>query len=260
MPLLRRLIRIPLLLLHVAVGVVVIGLAIGLDRLKGMDPGRGMARGAQAFWCRSICAILGVRLRATGQRLLSPPVLLVANHISWLDILVVAAYWDVCFLSKSEVRRWPGIGWLATGFGTVYIERGQRGASTEAIETMKRRLRQCRRVLFFPEGTTSHGQDLLPFRPRLFQAAIEDGIPVQPVTIRFIGRDGQPSARAAFVGGDRLFRHVIELAGNPGIDAIVTVGEPEDSAERSRKELALLMREQMAELLNPSRPADRQQA
>lgn len=252
MPLIRRLVRIPLVLLHVALGIAVIGLAIGTDRLLGRDPGQGNARKAQAFWCRSICALFGVRLQVVGESLLPPPVLLVANHISWLDILVVSAYWDVCFLSKSEIRRWPGIGWLADGLGTIFIERGRQGASTQALEAMQQRLRQGKRVLFFPEGTTSLGREVLPFRSRLFQAAINENVPVQSLTIRYIAADGDASDSAAFVGEDRLVRHAAELAGGAGIDAVVTVGEPVDSGERSRRELALRMREQVVEVLDPS--------
>lgn len=254
MPLIRRLVRIPVLLLHVALGIVVIGLAIGVDRLTGSDPTRGVARSAQSFWCRSICTILGIRLQVVGQPLLPPPVLVVANHISWLDILVVSAHWQVCFLSKAEIRRWPGIGWLATCLDTIYIDRGIRGASNQALEGMQQRLRQRKRVLFFPEGTTSIGHQVLPFRSRLFQAAIEEGMPVQPLTIHYVDHGGHANDSAAFVGEDTLLRHTFRLAGCTGITAIIAVGEPVDSAECSRKELALRTREQMAAVLDPVRP------
>ncbi len=250
----RRAVRLPLLIIHVAVGCLVIGLAVMLDRLLRRRLHHGLARRMQAFWCRSICRLMGVRIQASGRPLASPPVLLVANHLSWLDILVVAANWKVSFLSKSEVRAWPGIGMVATGLGTLYIERGQRDASGNAMRAMAQRLREGHRVLFFPEGTTSPGVNLLPFRPRLFQAAIDAGVPVQPITIRYLEADGEPNAVAPFVDDEGLLSHVLRLSAEPRMRAVLEVGEPVDSRGRGRNELALLCREQMMEALNPSEP------
>ncbi len=257
---LRRIVRLPLLLIHVTIGVVVIALAVLLDRLLGKRLHHGLARRMQAFWCRSICRLMGVRMQLSGQAMAAPPVLLVANHLSWLDILVVAANWKVSFLSKSEVRSWPGIGLVATGLGTLYIERGQRDASGNAMRAMAQRLREGHRVLFFPEGTTSPGNNLLPFRPRLFQAAIDAGVPVQPITIRYLEANDEPNAVAPFVDDEGLLSHVMRLSAEPGMRAVLEVGEPVDSRGRGRNELALLCREQMAEALNPSEPHEEQAA
>ena len=250
---LRRAIRLPLLLVHTVLGVLCILAAVGWDRLRRRSPRQGLARRLQAFWCRSICALFGVSLEVRGQPMAGPPVLLAANHISWLDILVVAAFWPVCFLSKSEVARWPGIGPVATGLGTIYITRGRGNGSGEAMDRMTERLREGCPVLFFPEGTTSPGNNLLPFRPRLFQAAIAAGAPVQPLTIQYFSRRGETSEYAPFVDDERLLRHVIRLAGARETHAVVTLGESVPSEGLGRNELALRMREQMVEVLNPSR-------
>ncbi len=253
MPLLRRCIRLPLLFLHTCLGVVCILMGLGWDRLRGNDSQAGLGRRLQAFWCWSICWLFGVTMEVRGGDLGDKPVLLVANHISWLDILVIARFWPVRFLSKSEVRRWPGIGTVATALGTIYIDRGRRNGSSEAIARMARQLRNGRQVLFFPEGTTSPGTTLLPFRPRLFQAAIEAGVPVQPLAIQYFAGRGHRSEYAPFVDDERLLRHVVRLAGEHSTHAVLTLGEPVNSIGRGRNELALLSREQMAEALTPSR-------
>lgn len=247
MPFIRRLIRIPLLSVHVVLGVLVINLCVMFDRVTRRPLHQGVARQAQVFWCHSICLLMGVRIRRSGQPMQQPPVLIACNHVSWLDILVVAASWEVSFLSKSEVRHWPGVGAVATGLGTLYIERGKRDASLQTIRLMSDRLQENSRVLFFPEGTTNGGETLLPFRPRLFQSAMNAGVPVQPLTIRYVRRrDGRVCDAAPFVDQQPLLSHVIRLAGEPGIDALLTVGEPVPSEGCSRNQLALLMREQMA--------------
>ncbi len=253
---LRRAVRLPLLIIHVALGCVVISLAVLVDRLLSKPLHHGVARRMQAFWCRSICTLMGVRIQLAGQPMAAPPVLLAANHLSWLDILVVAAHWRVCFLSKSEVRSWPGIGLVATGLGTLYIERGRRDASGDAMRAMVQRMREGHRVLFFPEGTTSPGLNLLPFRPRLFQAAIDAGVAVQPLAIRYLDHTDQPHAVAPFVDDEGLLSHVWRLSAEPAMRAVLEPGYPVDSAGKGRNELALLCREQMAEALNPSLPHD----
>ncbi|MCC5810135.1 MAG: 1-acyl-sn-glycerol-3-phosphate acyltransferase [Ectothiorhodospiraceae bacterium] len=251
---LRRAVRLPLLIVHVALGCLVISLSVLIDRLLRKPLHHGLARRMQALWCRSICRLMGVRIQLTGQAMAAPPVLLAANHLSWLDILVVAANWRVSFLSKSEVRSWPGIGLVATGLGTLYIERGGRDASGDAMRAMAQRLRDGHRVLFFPEGTTSPGLNLLPFRPRLFQAAIDAGAPVQPLTIRYLDHTDRPHAVAPFVDDEGLLSHVWRLAAEPAMRAVLESGYPVESAGKGRNELALLCREQMAEALNPSLP------
>ena len=246
MPLLRRLIRIPLLAVHVVLGVIVIILAVLLDRVMHRELHQGLARLAQVFWCRSICLLLGIRVRVAGPALASPPLLVVANHVSWLDILVIAANWRVSFLSKSEVRRWPGIGIVASALGTLYIERGRNNASADVAAIMRQRLEQGHRVLFFPEGTTSDGSGLLPFRPRLFQAAVDAGAPVQALALRYLDSDGGVSATVPFVRNDNLVRHVMGLAGSSRTEAVLTPCEPLQVAGKSRSDLARRTHAQIA--------------
>lgn len=257
MPLVRRLVRIPLLALHVVAGVIVISLCAGLDRLTGRTLHQGIARPAQRFWSWSICRLLGIRIRWEGRPLADPPVLVASNHISWLDILVISARYRVSFLSKEEVRRWPGVGFVATRLGTLYIRRGEHNAATSTIRGMSERLRAGFRVVFFPEGTTSRGHGLLPLRPRLFQAAIDAQAPVQPLVIRYLNGDGSRNANAPFVDQQNMITQVLRLAGESGVHAVVWGGRPVSSRERGRNQLAMAMREQMEPVLETDREPSR---
>lgn len=246
---LRQLLRLPLAILFLLLGGLSINLAVFWDRFRGNPVQAGAARWVQAHWCRGFCRTLGVRLRVEGHAMEPAPVLVASNHVSWLDIVVVAAHWPVAFLSKSEVARWPIVGRCATGLGTLYIERGRRDAASRAVAAMVERLRGGDRVLFFPEGTTGEGAELLPFRPRLFQAAVDAGVPVQPLALRYLNLDGSPCTQAPFVGDDSLVSHVFRICALPGVRAAVHVGESIRQPHERRSTLAVESRERIAEAL-----------
>ncbi|RFA30370.1 hypothetical protein CAI21_07155 [Alkalilimnicola ehrlichii] len=246
MLLLRKVVRLPLAFLWLLVGVLWIRGALLWDRLRGRPRYQGAARCAQAWWCRGLCRLLGIRVQIEGESLAAGPVLVVANHISWLDIPVFAAYWPLAFLSKSEVRRWPLVGGVASGLGTLYIERGERDGAARAAERMRERLAAGERVLFFPEGTTSEGFGLLPFRPRLLQAALDAGAVVQPVTIRYTDADGTISRLAPFINDTPLIRHTLRLAGQARMNVRIHVGQPIVTLGKGRTDVAREARAAMA--------------
>lgn len=250
---LRQCLRLPTAALLVLIGGVVINLAVTWDQIRKNRVQSGAARKVQAWWCKTMCRTLGIRLQVSGQAMFPAPVLTVSNHVSWLDIIVVAAHWPVAFLSKAEVARWPIVGRCATGLGTLYIERGRRDAASRAVDAMAARLRQGDRVLFFPEGTTGEGHELLPFRPRLYQAALEAQVPVQPVTIRYFNLDGSLCRKAPFVSDDNLVAHVARIAALPGMIARLDVAEPIAEPHERRSELAAQSRERIAQAM--ARPA-----
>ncbi|MEJ7931146.1 lysophospholipid acyltransferase family protein [Ramlibacter sp. AN1015] len=199
-------------------------------------------------WARQMLRVMGVGLQVRGTAA-AGPVLIVANHISWLDILVLHAAHYCRFVSKSDVRRWPLVGRLATGAGTLYIERESRRDAMRVAHHMAQALRAGDVLAIFPEGTTSDGSQLLPFHANLLQAAITAGAPVQPVALAF--RDaatGAPSRTAAYIGDDTLVGSLWRtLAGAP-FDAVVCFGEPEHCAGRNRRAWAQQLREQVAQL------------
>jgi len=144
------------------------------------------------FVCRSAFVILGMGFRSTGT-LMQAPGAVVANHASWLDIFALNARKRIYFVSKSEVARWPGIGWLARATGTVFINRAAREARAQK-DVFEARLQAGHRLLFFPEGTSTDGQQVLSFKSTLFAAffteALRDEMSIQPVSVIYTAPKG----------------------------------------------------------------------
>ncbi len=145
------------------------------------------------FVCGNALRLLGIRNTVTGQPMTTPGAV-VANHSSWLDIFVLNARKRIYFVSKSEVAAWPGIGWLARATGTVFIERNPKKAA-EQTRLFQERLLAGHRLLFFPEGTSTDGRRVLPFKPTLFQSfyapQLRDVLYVQPVTVVYHAPKGE---------------------------------------------------------------------
>ncbi len=158
------------------------------------------------FVCRTAFRVLGMKLIITG----TPDEgrgAAVANHSSWLDIFALNAHNEIYFVAKSEVASWPGIGWLARATGTMFVIRDRRHAKAQKNQ-LQSRLSMGHRLLFFPEGTSTDGLQVEPFKPTLFQALIdaghEDDLPVQPITLKYTAPKGED---ARFYGwwGDMSF-------------------------------------------------------
>ncbi len=163
-------------------------------------------------WSQALMWLCGVRLRILGEPVLDEAALWVANHVSWVDIFVLNSVRPVSFIAKSDIRRWPLIGWLVAGAGTVFIERGQRQAVRLVGEQMKARFERGDVVGLFPEGTTSPGFDVMPFHSSLFDAALRAHVDIQPVALRFLHR-GRRSDYVAFVGEQNLVQNLWCLLG-----------------------------------------------
>lgn len=190
-------------------------------------------------WAQRMLRILGIPLHVHGHPPVQGPMLLVANHLSWLDILVMHAARHCRFVSKADVKHWPLIGVLATGGGTLYIEREKRRDAMRVVHHMAESLKAGDIVAVFPEGTTSDGTGLLPFHANLFQAALSAQAPVQPVALRFVDRrTGQDSTAPLYIGDDTLVGSLWRtLAGRPFV-AHVRFGEPQVADGRDRREWA----------------------
>lgn len=194
-------------------------------------------------WARGMLKVLGIELRLQGQPPLAGPVLLVANHISWLDILVMHAARHCRFVSKADVKRWPLIGTLATGGGTLYIERESRRDAMRVVHRMAQGLQDGQVVAVFPEGTTGDGITLLPFHANLIQAAISADAPVQPVGLRFVdARSGALSLAPSYVGDESLVGSLWRTLRAPPLAAVVRYGEPQTTQGRDRRAWAADLR------------------
>lgn len=169
------------------------------------------------FVCRMAFVILGMRLTVKGRPMKGLGAV-VANHASWFDIFTLNAPQRIYYVAKSEVGRWPGIGWLAHATGSMFINRDPKEARAQALE-MERRLRAGHRLLFFPEGTSSDGLRVLPFRSTLFAAFYGEGLPellqVQPVTVSYLAPPGQDPRFYAWWGDMAFGPHVLKLLAAP---------------------------------------------
>jgi 1-acyl-sn-glycerol-3-phosphate acyltransferase len=204
-------------------------------------------------WARRMIGAFGARLCSEGAAL-APGSLLVANHVSWLDILAIASHTPAVFVAKKEVRDWPAIGWLAARAEALFLERSSGRSLLRVKNRVAAVLLAGRDVALFPEGTTSNGSGVLPFRSGLLQAAVDGARPVQPVAIAYYGADGNPSADAAFIDDMTLWQSIGAICRSGRITVCLAFAAPLASAGRNRKELAREVRDVIAAIL-AQRPA-----
>lgn len=168
--------------------------------------------------CRSAFAILRLPLLVRGPRMKVPGAV-VANHGSWLDIFALNARKNVYFVSKSEVADWPGIGWLARATGTVFIQRDPRDVKNQ-IAVFEERLQHGHRLLFFPEGTSTHTLRVLPFKPTLFAPFFSDRIVhdmhIQPVTVIYHAPEGADPRFYGWWGDMGFAEHLLKVLAQRG--------------------------------------------
>ena len=178
--------------------------------------------------CRASLAILGLRHRRSGNFMAGRGAV-VANHVSWLDIFVLNAAGPVYFVAKSEVAGWPGIGWLARATGTVFIRRDPREAQAQALE-LEARLRAGHRLCFFPEGTSTDGARVLPFKPTLFAAFFAHGLAallrVQPVTLDYRAPSGADPRAYGWWGDMSFGGHLLAMLALPRHGEVRAVWHP----------------------------------
>jgi 1-acyl-sn-glycerol-3-phosphate acyltransferase len=200
-------------------------------------------------WSAKLLRLLGIALHTQGTPR-GGATLVVANHISWLDILAINAVQPVRFVSKADVRHWPLIGWLVACAGTLFIERERKRDALRVVHQVAEALRSGRTIAVFPEGTTSDGHGLLPFHGNLLQAAIATETPVQPVALRFADAAHDVSAAAAYIGDTTLLQSVWAIVTASGLRAHVTWLPIESSAHAERRTLGELLRQRIGEALS----------
>ena len=207
---------------------------------------------AIARWSARLLAILNVRPSLRG----SPPsaekraVVLVANHVSWLDIHLIHSFWQVRFVAKSEVRRWPLIGWLSARTGTLFIERGMRRHAARINQSIHAAFQQGDAIGVFPEGATTDGRELTRFHASLLQPAVDEGALVYPVALRYLDEAGNINVNASYVGDTALSESLKMILSQRMIHAELMFLQPFDAIGKSRRELAALTQAAIAGALN----------
>jgi 1-acyl-sn-glycerol-3-phosphate acyltransferase len=199
---------------------VVLG-ALALVPVLPLVPARARERVVRAC-ARGVLRTSGVRYAIRG-RLPARRALVVANHVSWLDIVVILATGRSRLVAKSEVRAWPVVGRIAAYTGAIFLDRARPSRLPVAVAQARAALAAGDVVVVFPEGTTSCGEGAGPFRPAFFQAAIDTGAPVVPMTLRF-GAGGASTARPAFIGEDTLLDSLGRVLAMRGLSVRLTVG------------------------------------
>ncbi len=179
---------------------------------------------------------LAIKLEVIGKPPTQGPLLLVCNHISWLDIYVIYAFCHCRFVAKAEVGRWPLIGTLARAAGTIFIERESRRDTLRVVHQMASSLYAGDVIVVFPEGTSSDGVDVLPFHSNLMQAAIASNAPAQPIAMRFSeAASTAPSLTPCYINSDTLIGSIWRILNAPPLRATLLFGEQQFAQGRKRR-------------------------
>ncbi|MBS3651142.1 1-acyl-sn-glycerol-3-phosphate acyltransferase [Pseudaminobacter sp. 19-2017] len=251
---------------RVVVAVMVVALMTALFALPqlicvhtGWCRGRPLLR----LWHTVAAKLLGFRIHVRGKIVPGRPLMLVSNHVSWSDIVVLAATADVSFVAKAEMANWPIFGWFSKMQRSVHIERDVKRKSGEQANEIAERLDAGDVMVLFAEGTTGNGNMLLPFKTTLFGAAsmmlkagAHETVWIQPVALAYTRVQGLPMGRqhrpvVAWVGDQDLIPHLIGVLKEGAIDVEVHFGEPIPfDAKSSRKDVAKLIEARVGAMMH----------
>lgn len=219
-------------------------------------PAPPMRRRWRAFcfthWARGVLLVLGVRVTLEGRPPAEGPFVLVTNHLSYLDVIVLAMVTRTRFVAKSEVRSWPVWGFLARMMGTIFIDRQRRRDTARVSDTIEDALTQGDGVAIFPEGTSTRGSEVGPFRSSLLEAACRSAAPVYSAGLSYRTPPEDPPAHLAVCWwGDMEFGpHFWDLTGLSRIDALVRFGS-KPVRGTDRKELARTLQRLVSDNFTP---------
>ncbi|HYT60783.1 MAG TPA: lysophospholipid acyltransferase family protein [Haliangiales bacterium] len=203
----------------------------------------------RALWlqrhCRRVLRVFNVSLQTTG--VIPARGLLVCNHLSYLDILVIGALAPAAFVAKREMRNWPVLGWFAMLAGTVFVHRGKRSEVTRSTAEIKEVLRQGTLLVLFPEGTSSGGDTVLPFKSALLEPAAEQKQPLAAGCIQYSLSDGSVADEVCYWRDMTLVPHLVNLLGKRGVSARVSFTQLQNGCG-DRKQLARQLHSEVVRL------------
>lgn len=227
----RLALRLARVMVHLVAGLATCALVFPLAS-------RGMRDRLSRRWSRKLLGICRVTVEQAEGAPVLEHALIVANHVSWLDIFVINALHPCRFVAKAEIRAWPVLGWLAAGAGTVFIARGNRRELRHIFKGLVTVLEQGERVGLFPEGTTSIQGDVLPFHANLFEAAIDAKVAVQPYALAYLRADGRYHPSVEYVGETSFVDSLFAILQGPPVRARLLPLPPIDATGAHRRELA----------------------
>ncbi len=257
MMLIRRVVK-AMLIFCICLGFLVLGFSVQIGCLPLPQFRSRLRARCMRLWAMLVCRVLGLHVMVAGalrQSAQRGDFFIVSNHISYVDIIVLARVLTVSFLSKHEVKMWPILGWLAYFAGSVFVNRESRNSVMPALQEIAERMAHGVSVVVFPEGTTSDGLRLLEFKSTFFELPVKAGRPVLPIAIRYLSVDGRripvdESPPIAWFGDAALASNVWQLLGMRELVVRVGAAEPiffAESAGVNRKVLAHEARARVAE-------------
>lgn len=227
------------------VALLFIGLAILFVRFPSIDVPAQMAWIKR--WNLWVVQVLGLHLKIDGEIAdLKNGGLVVANHSSWLDIVVINAVQPSAFIAKAEIAKWPLVGTLVGRSGTLFIERGKRHAVHAVLQSAIERLKKGGFVAVFPEGTTNDCEHLLPFHGNMMEAAIRAEVPVLPMAVTYKNSSGNLSSSVVFIGKTTFVASMFRVLADADLQVNVKVLSAQEAAGKTRHELAESSRREIA--------------
>lgn len=207
-------------------------------------------------WSAQLMRILHVRVRLQGvmPELSARNLMLVANHVSWLDIYLLNSVRPARFVAKSEIRAWPVVGWLAHQTGTLFVNRAKRQDTVRVCHAMSAALNEGACLAVFPEGTTSNGTELRPFHAPLLQPAVHNRSVLWPVAIRYTHADGTPNHAPVYADETSFAVSLLRIASQPVIHAELAFTPPITAHGHTRRELAQQAEQAIATALSLAIP------
>jgi 1-acyl-sn-glycerol-3-phosphate acyltransferase len=241
-----RALRLCRLLLHFFTGLATVGFVFPFRSPRQCDQ-------IITTWAQKLLAILHVHVELRGEVPAQEGAgcIIAANHISWLDIFLIHSVRCTRFVAKSEIRRWPLVGWLCAKTGTLFIERARRHHTAKINEVMRDAVRDGGAIGLFPEGTTSRGNQLGKLHSSLFQAAVESDAPLIPLAIRYTDSEGRHSEVTAYVDDMSLVQSISQIIAAPNVCAVLHFTTPIHASGKTRRELSLATENAIASLLYP---------
>ncbi len=221
---------------------------LGFDLAGGavdLIQGRLDAENALHRLCRRLIRRLGLRLTVVGA--VPEPGLIVCNHLSYLDVVVLAACAPMGFVAKHEVRSWPVFGWFASRSGTIFVRRGKASDAARSAQAMGGALAAGRRLVLFPEGTSSGGATVLPFKSSLLAPAVNSEVSVAALAYALDAGEGDAGEDVCYWKHHTLVPHLLHLLGRRRIHAALVFG-PAAEGGRDRKQRALALHAQVLAL------------
>ena len=244
---LRLLYKLSFIILLFGYGLIIAGcLFPALNLLCPANKAKTKRNTLKTHWLRRFSAIVNLCITKQGE----PPeqgALLVSNHVSWLDIIVIGQYLPAYFVAKSDILSWPIIGYLSKQGGTIFIRRGDRKHIKATTEKMVWVLKQNSNIIAFPEGTTTSGDEVLSFHASLFQPALLTRSAIQPVALQY---QGEAKQQAPFIGDDDFIPHLIKMLSLDKIEVHVSFLPVIKSLGRDRNSVGAEAREIISEKIS----------